>query len=160
MTWLFIVLQFSLSIKAQEASSELKTISAQSPLESIFPMLVGLLAILIVIFGLAFLLKRFTHFNPATGNIKVLETQRLGAKERLVIVEVQQQQLLLGVTSQNITQLVELKHPIETKTSSTSFESLMKQMLNPAELLKAKSVDSELKKQKSLYNCKQPCFHS
>ena len=137
---------FSLSTKAQENTSEIKTIAAQSPVESLLPMLAGLLAILMVIFCLAFLLKRFTHFNPATGHIKVLETQRLGAKERLIIVEVQDQQLLLGVTSQNITQLTELKHRVETKKSFTSFDTLMKQMLNPAEFIKAKSANAELKK--------------
>lgn len=133
-----VILFNSLSISAQQTTTDLKSISAQSPLESLLPMLLGLLSILAVIFGLAFILKRFTHLNPAAGNIKILETQRLGAKERLVIVEIQQQQLLLGVTPQNITQLVELKNPIEAKKRFTSFESLMKQMLNPAELVNAK----------------------
>lgn len=140
-----LILILSLSTSAQETATGLSNISSQSPMESIFPMLLGLLSILALIFGLAFILKRFTNFNPSAGNIKVLESQRLGAKEKLIIVEVQEQQLLLGVTPQNITQLAELKKPIETRKSVTNFESLMKQVLNPSELVRAKSSGEKAK---------------
>ncbi|MCW8878790.1 MAG: flagellar biosynthetic protein FliO [Kangiellaceae bacterium] len=141
-----LILISSLSTSAQETASGITTISTQSPMESIFPMLLGLLSILALIFGLAFVLKRFTNFNPGAGNIKVLESQRLGAKERLVIVEVQGQQLLLGVTPQSITQLAELKRPIEARKNFTNFESLMKQVLNPAGFVNAKKSSEKSNK--------------
>jgi len=79
-----------------------------TPVESLLPMLFGLVAILGVIFVLAFLFKKFSNFGLTSKNIKVVETQMLGNKEKLMIVEVQQQQFLIGVTSHNISQLGEL----------------------------------------------------
>jgi len=79
-----------------------------TPVESLLPMLFGLVAILGVIFVLAFLFKKFSNFGLSNGNIKVLETQVLGSKEKLMIVEVKQQQFLIGVTGHNISQLGEL----------------------------------------------------
>ena len=79
-----------------------------TPAESLMPMLGGLVLILVIIFGLAYVFKRFTNFNPASKNIKVLETQIIGAKEKLMIVRVKEQSFLIGVTGTNISQLGEL----------------------------------------------------
>lgn len=94
---------FSKSLFAAERVKE-------TPVESLLPMLSGLVVILAVIFVLAFLFKKFSNFGLSNGNIKVLETQVLGSKEKLMIIKVKQQQFLIGVTSQSISQLGELKN--------------------------------------------------
>jgi len=83
-----------------------------TPTESLLPMLTGLLAILAVIFVLAFVFKRFSNFGLASKNIKVIESQVIGNKEKLMIVQVQQQQFLIGVTGHTISQLGELDQPV------------------------------------------------
>lgn len=93
---------FSLSVSSQEKQLQL------TPVDSLLPMLGGLVVILFFIFGLAFLFKRFTNFSPNSKNIKILETQMIGTKEKLVIVKVQQQKFLIGVTANSISQLGEL----------------------------------------------------
>ena len=96
------VLIFSFNALSQEKQLKL------TPVDSLLPMLGGLLVILLFIFGLAFLFKRFTNFSPSSKNIKILETQMIGTKEKLVIVKVQQQSFLIGVTANTISQLGEL----------------------------------------------------
>jgi len=88
-----------------------------TPLESVLPMLTGLGAILIIIFVLAFLFKKFSNFGLSGKNIKVLETQLIGNNEKLMIVEVREQQFLLGVTRHSINQLGELEK-FNTKLSA------------------------------------------
>ena len=94
-----------------------------TPSESLLPMLTGLLAILAVIFLLAFVFKRFSNFGLSSKNIKVIETQVIGNKEKLMIVQVQQQQFLIGVTSHTISQLGELNQPVaDSKTKVVTDE--------------------------------------
>jgi flagellar protein FliO/FliZ len=75
-------------------------------------MVLALFAVLVVIVVLASLLKRFNlKFQGASG-MKVLSSVSLGAKERLVIVDVGGEKLLLGVTQQSIDCLKELPSDI------------------------------------------------
>jgi len=92
----------STSLLASEANGKL------TPVESLMPMLGGLLLILVIIFGLAFVFKRFSNFSPNSKNIKIVETQMIGTKEKLLIVKVQKQTFLVGVTPHSINQLGEL----------------------------------------------------
>lgn len=75
-------------------------------------MLLSLLAVLILIVVAASLLKKF-HLSPQLGkDLKVITSLHLGPKERLVVVEVNKKQLLLGVTAHNISVLQELEEPL------------------------------------------------
>jgi len=106
--------------------------SDKSPLESLVPMLMGLGLILLIIFVLAVILKKFSNLNLSSSQSKVLDCQRLGTKEKLIIVKVQDRHLLLGVTPQSISHLTELDKPLETKQPQMSFEKLMKQFIGGA----------------------------
>ncbi|MGX5201414.1 flagellar biosynthetic protein FliO [Aliikangiella sp. IMCC44632] len=117
------------SIQAQE-SIEKNTLSV-SPANNISSMLVGLFLVLVVIFFLAFLLKRFTSLNIVSNNIKVIESQSIGSKEKLVIVEIQDKQLVLGVTAHSINKVCELENKIEKKAVKMPFEKVMQQLMNP-----------------------------
>lgn len=75
--------------------------------------LFGLLLVLGLILGLAWMLRRLpgAGFRPAEG-LRVVASLQLGAKERAVVVEVGGQQLLLGVTAAGISRLHELPQPL------------------------------------------------
>ncbi|KFZ36893.1 hypothetical protein HR45_13910 [Shewanella mangrovi] len=93
---------------------------------SIAGMFGGLLVVLLLIFVLAFIVKRL---NLATGNsaaIKVKAQSALGPKERVVLVELDGQQYLLGVTSQQISLLDKYDSPVNIET--TSFSQRLKQV--------------------------------
>lgn len=59
-----------------------------------------------VVWGMKRLQKVQHKFSRS--QIKVIESQHLGPKERLVLVEIENKRLLLGATSQQITVLCEL----------------------------------------------------
>lgn len=65
--------------------------------------ILALLFVIALIFGAAWLMKRFQMLNPGLSRqVKVLESVTLGRKEKLLLVEVQQTKLLLGVGAQSI----------------------------------------------------------
>ena len=80
----------------------------------------ALLAVLALIVALAWLLKRL----PATGlrsseQLRVVASLAVGQRERVVVVEVGGQQLLLGVTAQSINTLHALHEPLPPVTPPT-----------------------------------------
>jgi len=65
--------------------------------------------VLLIIVGAAWLLRRTgvaSRIVKGSGMISVKHTQSIGARERLVVVEVDDKWLLLGVTQQNISHLL------------------------------------------------------
>lgn len=79
----------------------------------LFKLLFGLLLVVGLIFLLAWLLRRVQALNPR-GNqaIRVISTQALGARERLVLVQVGKEQVLLGLSAGRITPLHVLEEPV------------------------------------------------
>ncbi|WP_448213091.1 flagellar biosynthetic protein FliO [Colwellia sp. MEBiC06753] len=79
--------------------------------------LASLLLSLIVVLGLiivaAALLKKFQIGTRTSKELNVITSLHLGPKERLVVVEVNKKQLLLGVTAHNISILQELETPLK-----------------------------------------------
>lgn len=75
--------------------------------------LLSLLLVLALIIAVAFLLKRIQPQGNKLAGMKVITSLHLGTKERLVVVEVDKKQLLLGVTAQQITLIQTLDNPME-----------------------------------------------
>jgi flagellar protein FliO/FliZ len=79
-------------------------------------MVLGLLLILVLIAGAAWLLRRFLPLRGGEGAIKVLGGLALGARERLVLVQVEEVRLLLGIAPGQVQTLHVLAGP-DTKKS-------------------------------------------
>lgn len=77
-------------------------------------MILSLLLVLVVVIGSAFLLKKFQVTTQGTTGLKVITSLHLGTKERIVVVQVGEKQLLLGVTAAQISLLDTLEQPIDT----------------------------------------------
>lgn len=75
-------------------------------------MIFSLLMVLALIFISALVLKRFNFTQQNTGQLKVVASLSLGVKERLIVAQVGDQQLVLGVTPQQITLIKSLEEPI------------------------------------------------
>lgn len=97
----------------------------QSPLSAVnlLQTILGLLLVLGCIVAVAWLLKRTNRFHTAAnGKLKVIAGIALGTRERLVLVQVGEEQLLLGVTAQQINALHKLETPLTEAESSTPNE--------------------------------------
>ena len=109
-------------------------------------MIVALLTVLAVIIFCAFILKRIQPMKVHGKGLNIVTSMSLGAKERLIVVQVGDKQQLLGVTSQQITLLATLDQPLETSAPMTtelskSFVSLVqKHLTNNKKTTKEESV--------------------
>ncbi len=83
-------------------------------------MIISLLMVLALIIICAFVLKRFNLTQQSVSQLRVVTSLSLGAKERVMVVQVGEQQLLLGVTAQKITLLETLAEPLAEAKMNTA----------------------------------------
>jgi flagellar protein FliO/FliZ len=74
---------------------------------SLWKVVVSLIFIIAFIPGCLWLVKRFqlTQMKLGQSDIKIVNVQSLGTKEKLMLVEVEGERMLIGVTSNTITHL-------------------------------------------------------
>ncbi|MDP3845995.1 MAG: flagellar biosynthetic protein FliO [Pseudomonas sp.] len=96
-------------------------------------MLLGLLLVIGLIFVLAWLLRRVQRIGPRGAQvIKLLASQALGPRDRLVLVQVGGEQILLGLSAGRITPLHVLKEPVhlpDSEPASTEFAQRLMELL-------------------------------
>ena len=84
-------------------------------------LVLGLLLVLGLIFALAWLLRRVQQTGPRQGQlIELISSRALGARDRLVLVQVGNEQILLGLTPGRITPLHVLKEPVQVPSATQS----------------------------------------
>lgn len=83
--------------------------------------LLGLVFVLALVFISAWLLRRVSQGSfGASSHMQVLATLPMGTRERLVLVEVGGQQLLLGITATTINTLHAFEQPVITATEKAN----------------------------------------
>ncbi|PKF51785.1 flagellar biosynthetic protein FliO [Enterovibrio nigricans] len=100
--------------------------------ESLATTFVALLFVIGLIFALAWLLKRMQvpSMMGSKSGLKVISQLPLGQKERVVVLDVNGEQVLVGVTANQITLIKSLDKPMETSAPTTSsFSSQLNQIL-------------------------------
>jgi flagellar protein FliO/FliZ len=105
-------------------------LAATAPLasSSILGTLFALAVVLVLILVLAWLLRKLQSGSLSNaGPIKVISSASIGMKERVVLVEVADEQLLLGVTASR----VELLHRLTTRVQPALPASPFLRLLHP-----------------------------
>lgn len=106
-------LSLPLAVQAAEPAAKAMPSAGSSLAGQLGQMLLGLLLVIGLIFALAWLLRRVQQLTPRTGQvIKLLANQPLGPRDRLVLVQVGSEQILLGLSAGRITPLHVLKEPV------------------------------------------------
>lgn len=119
----------------QAAEQQAQTLSS-SPLSAVnlLQTLLGLVLVIGCIMLVAWLFKSSNRFHTsANGQMKVITGLMVGQRERLVVVQVGDEQLLLGITPQNITTLHKLEQPLSENKQSAApgdFANKLKQMMS------------------------------
>ncbi|MEI8609651.1 flagellar biosynthetic protein FliO [Enterovibrio norvegicus] len=95
--------------------------AAPTSSESLATTLAALLAVIGLIFALAWLLKRMKvpSLMGAKPGLKVVSQLPLGQRERVMVLDVNGEQVLIGVTSQQITLLKSLDTPMGNAEDNT-----------------------------------------
>jgi flagellar protein FliO/FliZ len=118
---------------AAESTAPAAPIASSGMGGQVLQLLLGLLLVVGVIFLLAWLMRRVQQIVPRGGQvIKILATQALGPRDRLVLVQVGGEQVLLGLTPGNITSLHVLKEPVhmpDAEPASTEFAQRLMELL-------------------------------
>ena len=80
-------------------------------------LVLGLLLVIGLIFLLAWLMRRVQRVGPGNGQlIELLSSRAIGPRDRLVLIQVGGEQILLGITPGRITPLHVLKEPVSAPT--------------------------------------------
>jgi flagellar protein FliO/FliZ len=119
-------------------------ISPPDPMSSAIRVVVTLAGMIALIFLLAYLAKRLQGmsksgmagaFGSQEKMIKTLATVSIGLKEKVSLIQVGEQQLLIGITAQSIQTLLVLEQPLEQKDvekSTPAFQAIFNKALNKA----------------------------
>ncbi|MCZ6526953.1 MAG: flagellar biosynthetic protein FliO [Gammaproteobacteria bacterium] len=96
----FALLLFPQLLMAAEPG---RSVASAVSVSQIINLLAGLVLVLLVFFAVIFLLKRLSGLNGLNkGHIKIVDAMHLSTKERLLIVKVTNEYLLLGLSPQGI----------------------------------------------------------
>jgi flagellar protein FliO/FliZ len=89
----------------------------------------SLIIVLGLLFGLAWLYKKLAIKLPGSSHVKIISSVMLGPRERLLVIEVQGKQRVLGVTANQINMLFELEQPLVDDPAApdwrTQFQALL-----------------------------------
>lgn len=91
-----------------------------SAISTMTNMLGGLVIVLAIIFVLAYIVKRLNLAPSSHSVLKTLAVMPLGQREKIVLLEVDGQQYLLGVTAQQVSVIDKLQNPVSVETESFS----------------------------------------
>lgn len=132
-TLLAVACFFSLAVIAEPASAPAASIPAMNPMASAGRVLFFLLFIIAFIFFLAWLLQKTNVLRSLNQgqSLKTVAVLSLGVKEKVAVIQVGEQQVLVGITAHTITPLMTLDEPLQPAQSSqvaqtTSFADLLK----------------------------------
>lgn len=111
-----------------QAFAETQSLSNPTSIVSIF---LSLLLVIGIVFMLAFLMRRFNVTHSGSAQLKVVASMMAGTKERVLVVQVGDEQHLLGITSQNINHLAKLDRvlPEAEPTAGQNFKDKFTQVL-------------------------------
>ncbi|WP_395344339.1 flagellar biosynthetic protein FliO [Ningiella sp. W23] len=105
-----------LPVQAQETSSN--SAGEFGGMSSFISIFLSLLLVIAIIFALAYIMRRFNVTQAGNGQMKVVASMMAGAKEKIMVIEVGDEQHLLGITAHNINHLSTLSTPLETNTKA------------------------------------------
>lgn len=134
MKLLSVVSMLPASVLAAEPAAQAATPMAGSGMAGqLVQLVLGLLLVIGLIFLLAWLVRRVQQVGPRGGQvIKVLASQALGPRDRLVLVQVGGEQILLGLTPGRITPLHVMAEPVhlaDGEPASAEFAQRLMELL-------------------------------
>lgn len=110
------------------ANAEAQTLGSATSILSIF---LSLLLVVGIVFMLAYLMRRFNVTHSGSSELKVVASMVAGTRERVMVLEVGEEQHLIGVTASNISHLAKLDKPIanSTKPGGEQFKQKLTQLM-------------------------------
>lgn len=103
------------------SASAAETVTTATSTGGAFQMVVGLLIVLAILFGGAWLLRRFVSLpSTARSPLKIITGLSLSPRDRLIVIQVGEQQILLGLSPGRIQTLHVLEQPLDPNATPDS----------------------------------------
>ncbi len=104
---------------------------------SVWQIVFSLGLVVVLILGIGWTLKRMGGVSAGSSRqLKMIAAIPVGTRERIAVIEVGGRQILVGITAQNITRLMELPEPLEETRVEGEFarnlQSLLRRQENDA----------------------------
>lgn len=96
---------------------------------SLSKMAISLAIVVLIVLVLGWLFKKLTLRLPGGKHIKIISTTSLGPKEKLLVIEMQGKQRVLGVTANSINLLFELENPLPEEKLASDFHTQLQSFL-------------------------------
>ncbi len=128
----------TLVIAAEEGAIVVQKTLPHTGSEQLIKMVFGLLFVLMMIFLLAFLFKKYIGSNLIVNtSLKTIAGVSVGQKERVVLVQIGERQILVGVSPGQVNILYTLEKgeevSVKDETSKYSFSEKFKQSMTQLE---------------------------
>lgn len=108
------ILSTALPLHAQTGNGSLAST------DSLLSIFLSLLVVIAVIVAMAMIFRRFNFAQTGQGQLKIVASMMVGTKERIAVIQVGDEQYLIGATSHNISSLGKLEQPLPEKSPVTS----------------------------------------
>jgi len=93
----------------------------------------GLLLVIVAILGSAWFYRRFGNISPVSNDaLKIVGGLSLGQKERIVLLQIGEEQLLVGISPGGINKLHVLDKPLELNQQKSTEKVPFSEQLNRA----------------------------
>jgi len=113
-----------LAVAAEEKAPPGTVLADNNVTSQLLQTTLGLLVVLAVIIAMAWLVKRFGHLRGGVqGQLKIVGGVSLGTRERVVVLQVGEQQLVLGVAPGQIRTLHVLEQPLSAPEGEAQAEA-------------------------------------
>ncbi|MCF2950209.1 flagellar biosynthetic protein FliO [Paraglaciecola aquimarina] len=112
--WITLAACFLLPFSAH---AEPESFSNPTSIVSIF---LSLLLVIGVVFMLAFVMRRFNVTQSGTSQLKIVTSMMAGTRERVLVIQVGDEQHLLGVTAHNINHLAKLDKTLDSPQANNN----------------------------------------
>ncbi|WNO61788.1 flagellar biosynthetic protein FliO [Rheinheimera sp. MMS21-TC3] len=96
---------------------------------SLTKMAISLAIVVLIVLVLGWTFKKLTLRLPGSRHIKIISTTSLGPKEKLLVIEMQGKQRVLGVTANSINLLFELESPLPEEKLASDFHIQLQSFL-------------------------------
>jgi flagellar protein FliO/FliZ len=124
------------TVAVEQASSKpIVTALADKPSQrtssglSLSKMAISLAIVVLIVLALGWIFKKLTLRLPGSKHIKIISTLALGPKERLLVIEMQGKQRVLGVTANSINLLFELENTLPEEKLASDFHTQLQSFL-------------------------------
>jgi len=121
----------SLNCLAQDTATAVAKETAKVPatLPGVGQIVISLALVIGLVVLLAFFYKKMQLKMPGSKHFRVVATLNVGTRERLLVIEMQGKQRVIGVTANNVNFLFELETPLTEEKLASDFHTQLQSFL-------------------------------